>query len=249
MGDYLCHSEPNLVEFEATVVETRPGAVVLSRSALHPGGGGQVCDRASLEHRHGAAVICDVVKEGDVWWHVLDTPEEVADAVVVRIDRDHRARVAQLHTATHILNAFVFQRFDGALVTGAQIYGDGTARMDFDLPGAQSEDLRSIEHDINDVIRGGPDVRSIYMAAEAAAAIPGMIRSRSVAPPPTSDGRLRTIEILELDQQACGGTHIANTAMSPPVRIAKIDNKGRHNRRIRLALVEQPVGASEVRFV
>lgn len=249
VGDYLCHSQPNLLEFEAEVLESRSGAILLARSALHPGGGGQVSDRALLEHRHGTAVISGVAQEGDRWWHVLDVQEEVAGSVMVRIDRGHRTRVAQLHTATHILNAFVFQRFNGALVTGAQIYGDGTARMDFDLPGAQSGDLRMIHDEINGVIRGARDVRSVYVGAQIAAAIPGMIRSRSVAPPPTPDGRLRTIEIVELDQQACGGTHIANTGMSPPIRVTKIDNKGRHNRRIRIALVEEPSDNLDVCFV
>jgi misacylated tRNA(Ala) deacylase len=65
---------------------------------------------------------------------------------------------------------------------------------------------------------------------------PGLIRSRSVAPPPTPDGTIRIVEIAGLDRQACGGTHLASTGASRPVRILKIDNKGRHNRRIRIGL-------------
>jgi misacylated tRNA(Ala) deacylase len=77
-----------------------------------------------------------------------------------------------------------------------------------------------------------------------------MIRSLSVAPPPTPDGRLRTIEIIDLDQQACGGTRVANTAMSDPIAIKKIDNKGRHNRRVRIALdTTREIPPSEVSFV
>ena len=66
-----------------------------------------------------------------------------------------------------------------------------------------------------------------------AQATPGLIRSRSVAPPPTPDGKIRIVEIAGLDRQACGGTHLASTGGSAPIRILKIDNKGRHNRRIR----------------
>jgi misacylated tRNA(Ala) deacylase len=65
---------------------------------------------------------------------------------------------------------------------------------------------------------------------------PGLIRSRSVAPPPTADGKVRVIEIAGLDRQACGGTHLASTDASHPLRILKIENKGRHNRRLRIGL-------------
>jgi misacylated tRNA(Ala) deacylase len=64
----------------------------------------------------------------------------------------------------------------------------------------------------------------------------GLIRSRSVAPPPTPDGLVRIVEIAGLDRQACGGTHLASTGNSHPIRILKIENKGRHNRRVRIAL-------------
>jgi misacylated tRNA(Ala) deacylase len=154
----------------------------------------------------------------------------------VSIDGAHRLRVAQLHTVTHILNALVFRHFEGALVTGAQINADGTARMDFDLPEVENDRLRALEPELNDVIRQALDVRAIYVPLKEARATPGLIRSASVAPPPTPDGRLRIIEINGLDRQACGGTHLTNTAESPPVRIAKIENKGRRNRRVRLAL-------------
>jgi misacylated tRNA(Ala) deacylase len=250
MSDYLCHAEPNLLKFQADVVSSRPGAVLLSKSALHPGGGGQVSDRGFLEHAHGRAAIKGIIREDDGWWHDLDQGIEVDGEVHVEVDADHRARVGKLHTVTHILNALVFERFDGALVTGAQIYGDGTARMDFDLPGVSSEKLRHLEADINQVIRNAIDVRSRYVDADLAASTPGMIRSQSVAPPPTLDGRLRTIEIVALDEQACGGTHIANTAMSQPILITKVDNKGRHNRRVRIALDDSRLATpTDVRFV
>lgn len=236
MSDYLCHLEPNLLEFRAEVLASKPGAVLLSRSALHPGGGGQVPDRGMLEHAHGKVAITGITREPEAWWHDLGEQIEVDGEVHVEIDPDHRARVAKLHTVTHILNALVFERFDGALVTGAQIYGDGTARMDFDLPGVSNDELRDLEGDINRVIRNAIEVRSRYVGADVASSTPGMIRSLSVAPTPTADGRLRTIEIVALDEQACGGTHIANTGMSQPILITKIDNKGRHNRRVRIAL-------------
>lgn len=135
------------------------------------------------------------------------------------------------------MNALVFRKFEGALVTGAQINADGTARMDFDLPEVDNDLLRAIELEINDVIREGLPVRAVYVPQAAAISTPGLIRSMSVAPPPTPDGRLRIIEIGDLDRQACGGTHLTNTAESRPIRLVKIENKGRHNRRVRIALI------------
>jgi misacylated tRNA(Ala) deacylase len=144
----------------------------------------------------------------------------------------------QMHTDTHILNALVFQSFDGALVTGVQMADDGTARMDFDVPAADNDRLRALEGPLNDLIRQDIPVRYAYVPVAEAQAQHGLIRSRSVAPPPTPDGTIRIVEIVGLDRQACGGTHLASTGASPPVRILKIENKGRHNRRIRMGLAE-----------
>ena len=152
------------------------------------------------------------------------------------VDADFRQKMRQLHTDTHVLNALIFQQFDGALVTGVQMADDGTARMDFDVPGADNDRLRALEGPINDIIRQDVPLNFIYVPMHEAQAEKGLIRSRSVAPPPTPDGKIRVVEIVGLDRQACGGTHLASTGGSPPVRILKIDNKGRHNRRVRIGL-------------
>jgi misacylated tRNA(Ala) deacylase len=236
---YLCHLEPDLFDFDAEVLGSRPGQVLLSRSALHPGGGGQVGDVAVVEHRQGTVRITGVQAEGDQYWHVLDDPAlELDGSVAVHIDRERRFRVAQLHTDTHILNALVYDQFAAALVTGAQINGDGTARMDFDLPEADNEKLRELESALNAIIEEAAEVRAVYVPVAEAESTPGLIRSLSVAPPPTPDGRFRVIEIVGVDRQACGGTHLTNTGESLPIRITKVENKGRRNRRVRLTLVE-----------
>jgi misacylated tRNA(Ala) deacylase len=108
--------------------------------------------------------------------------------------------------------------------------------MDFDLPDADNDRLRALEAPINDVIRQDLPVRYVWVPMAEAAAQPGLLRSKSVTPPPGADGTVRIVEILGLDRQACGGTHLASTAQSRPLRIVKIDNKGRHNRRVRIAL-------------
>jgi len=112
--------------------------------------------------------------------------------------------------------------------------------VDFDLPAADNDRLRALEGPINDLIRQDIPVTFAYVPMHEVLAERGLIRSRSVAPPPTPDGKIRIVEITGLDRQACGGTHLASTGGSPPIRILKIDNKGRHNRRVRIGLAERP---------
>ncbi len=239
MAVYLCHEQPDLYEHDATVVDVRPGAIALSRSAFHPGGGGQVSDVGTIEWAGGAVAVTGIEVDGDVWWHLLggDGPAPSGD-VRVLVDADHRLRVASLHTTSHVLNAFVFAEFAGALVTGAQINGDGTGRMDFDLPEVDNDKVRALVDPVNDVIARGLDVRAVYVDAGETTAAAGLVRSMSVAPPPTPDGQLRIIDIDGLDRQACGGTHLTNTGQSRPIVITKVENKGRHNRRVRFAFAD-----------
>lgn len=240
MAVLWCHEAPDLLEFETEIVATRPGAIALARSAFHPGGGGQVGDRGVVEWLGGSGVVSHVQVEpgndGDHWWHVLEGAPDLEvplGTVAVRIDGTHRGRVAALHTTSHVLNAFVFEEFAGALVTGAQINADGTGRMDFDLPEVDNDRLRALTAPVNDVIARGLEVRAVFVDAAEAARVDGLVRSLSVAPPPSPDGRLRVIEIGDLDRQACGGTHLTNTGQSPFIEITKIENKGRRNRRVR----------------
>jgi misacylated tRNA(Ala) deacylase len=234
---YLCHEQPDLHEHGAVVVDAAPGRVALDRSAFHPGGGGQVCDAGTLEHVGGTATVTAIEVVDDVAWHVLDDPALVlAGDVVVRIDAEHRSRVAQLHTDSHVLNAIVYERWPGTLVTGAQINADGTGRMDFDLSAVDNDALRALAADVNAIIRRGPAVRAVYVDADDGATVAGLVRSLSVAPPPTPDGRLRIIEIDGVDRQACGGTHLSNMAQSAPFAITKVESKGARNRRVRFRL-------------
>ena len=236
MSRYFCHEHPDVLVVETRVVEARPGAVLLAESPFHPGGGGQLADRGVVRWSGGEIRLTGIEAVAGQYWHLLADPVEITGTVEAAVDPDFRSMMAQLHTDTHVLNALVFQRFQGALVTGAQLNEDGTARMDFDLPDADNDRLRALEPEINDVIRQNLPLRYAYVPEADALAERGLIRNRSVAPPPASDGTVRVVEIVGLDRQACGGTHLASTGASRPVRILKIDNKGRHNRRIRIGL-------------
>ena len=236
MSRYFCHDHPETLTLETRVLDARPGAVVLEQSPFHPGGGGQLTDRGVLRWSGGEARVTAIEADGAWLWHVLEQPVEIAGAVQAVVDPDFRAMMTQLHTDTHILNALVFQKFAGALVTGAQLNADATARMDFDLPDADNDRLRALEPEINDVIRQDLALRYEWLAADKLTAEAGLIRCRSVAPPPASDGTVRIVEIAGLDRQACGGTHLRSTGQSRPITILKIDNKGRHNRRVKIGL-------------
>ena len=240
MARYYCHEHPETLTLASDVLDARPGRVLLKQSPFYPGGGGQPCDQGVLRWSGGAVAVAGFESSGGLTWHVLAEPVEIAGTVELAVDPAFRQLMRELHTDTHVLNALIFQAFDGALVTGVQMSGDGSARMDFDLPAADNDRLRALEAPINAMIAENRAVATVYVPMDEAEATPGLIRSKSVAPPPTEDGRIRIVEIAGLDRQACGGTHLTATGGSRPLRILKIDNKGRHNRRIRIGLVGTP---------
>jgi misacylated tRNA(Ala) deacylase len=239
MSRYFCHDHPDVLSLETTIIDARPGAVVLAQSPYHPGGGGQLPDRGRLAWTHGESRITGFEIVDGVVWHLLADPVELSGEAMAWVDQEFRAAQTELHTDAHLLNALVYQQFNGALLTGAQLGDDGTARCDFDLPDVDGARLRALEGALNDAIRQDLPVRYAWVPREEAEAQPGLLRSRSVAPPPSPDGLLRIVEIVGLDRQACGGTHLASTGQSRPVRILKIDNKGRHNRRVKYGLVDR----------
>ncbi|HYW25415.1 MAG TPA: alanyl-tRNA editing protein [Terriglobales bacterium] len=230
------HQHPDTLVLETDLLDARPGRVLLGRSPFYPGGGGQLADRGVLRWETGEAAVVGLELSDAGLWHLLAGEAELAGRVQAAVDGRFRQLMRELHTGTHVLNALIFRHFDGALVTGVQMQDDGTARMDFDLPDADNDRLRALEPELNDVIRQDMRVGDGYVTQAEARGEHGLIRSRSVAPPPTPDGMVRIVEIAGLDRQACGGTHLASTGRSHPLRVLKVENKGRHNRRVRIAL-------------
>ncbi len=231
---YLEH--PNVLELETAVLDARPGAVLLERSPFFPGGGGQLADRATLMWSGGNVPINRASADERGVWHHFEGDAELHGTVQVHVDRVFRNLMCELHTLAHVLNALVYTRFGGALLTGAQLNADGTFRVDFDLPGADNDKLRAIEGPLNEVIGKDLPVHASFMPYENARNIAGMFRSKAVAPPPDESGLVRIVEIIGLDQQACGGTHLSSTGQARPARVVKIDNKGRQNRRIKVSV-------------
>lgn len=236
MSRAFYHTDPETLTLVTEVLDASPGRVLLARSPFFPGGGGQLADRGRLHWSGGEIDVAGFERAGDRIWMLLKEPVEISGQVEARVEPEFRQMMRELHTSSHVLNALVFQAFNGALVTGVQLNDDGTGRMDFDLPEAENERLKALEAPINEAIRADHAVSDSYVPLEQATQEHGLIRTRSVMPPPTADGTVRVVEIAGLDRQVCGGTHLASTGRSRPLRILKIENKGRHNRRIKFGL-------------
>jgi misacylated tRNA(Ala) deacylase len=219
----------------ARVVAVDERGIRLDRTVFYPTGGGQPGDTGILRLADGATVaIADTLK-GDGADEVIHVPAPgvaspaIGAEITAEIDWERRHRLMRMHTCLHLLCAVV----PGA-VTGGSV-GDGRGRLDFDVPGA-SLDKEAIAAGINRLIAEGHAAAARWIGDDELAARPELVRTMSVKPP-TGAGRVRLLEIAGVDLQPCGGTHVRNTAEIGPVEITKIENKGRQNRRINLAIV------------
>ena len=225
----------------ARVVAADQRGIRLDRTVFYPTGGGQPGDTGALRLASGEAIrIVDTVK-GEAPDEVIHVPEPGSalpargEEVTAEIDWDRRYRLMRMHSCLHLLCAAV----PGA-VTGGQV-SDGRGRLDFDVPGA-SLDKEAIAARLNQLIAAGHPVVPRWISDEELAGRPELVRTMSVKPP-VGAGRVRVMEIggaegTAIDLQPCGGTHIRNTAEIGPVTVAKIENKGRQNRRIIVAFAE-----------
>ena len=231
--ELLFRDDAYLQRCTARIVAADEQGIRLDRTVFYPMGGGQPGDRGMLRLEDGRAVAIADTRKGEAPDDVLHIPAaasallSVGEAVEAEIDWDYRYRLMRLHTCLHLLCSVV----PGA-VTGGQI-SDGKARLDFDVPGA-ALDKERIEAALNERIRAGHEVRTRWITDDELAATPELVRTMSVKPP-TGQGRVRLLDIIGIDLQPCGGTHIRNTAEIGAITLTKIENKGRQNRRINLA--------------
>lgn len=237
MSRHFYHLNPDVLTLETQIVDAEPGRALLADALFFAGGGGQLADRGVIRWNGGEVPVEGFEMRDGRAWVVLPDQIELSGNVEAAVDGTFRQMMRELHTDAHLLNALVYQNFNGALVTGVQLNEDGTGRMDFDLPEAENDRLRALDGPVNDAIRQDVAVTDSYIGIDDLAQQPGLIRTRSAAPPPTPDGTVRIVDIAGIDRQACGGTHLGSTGQSRPLRILKIENKGRHNRRIKFGLV------------
>ncbi|HZT89797.1 MAG TPA: alanyl-tRNA editing protein [Stellaceae bacterium] len=236
MTDLVFRDDGYARSCEARIVAIDERGIRLDRTVFYPTGGGQPGDTGVLRLAAGDPIpIADTIK-GELANEVIHVPApgarlpEPGEAVTAEIDWARRHRLMRMHTCLHLLCAAV----PGA-VTGGQV-SDGRGRLDFDVPGS-SLDRDAIAARLNELIAAGHPVTPRWITDDELAARPELVRTMSVKPP-TGQGRVRLMEIAGIDLQPCGGTHVRNTAEIGPVTIAKIENKGRQNRRIIVAFAE-----------
>ena len=222
-------------ELAATVTAADPAGVVLDRTIFFPGGGGQPADRGVLVWDGNEHPVLDMLKRGEDAVHRTAPPwPEPGTAVRGRLDWEHRHALMRTHTALHILCGVIWRDF-GAQVTGSNMK-PLSARMDFELEGMPADLARTIEERVAVEIAADREIRVSFMPRAEAFAIPDLIRTK-VNLIPESIAVLRIIDIVGLDCQADGGTHVRSTREVGGVRIVKHESKGRINKRLYLEVV------------
>ncbi|WGH78437.1 alanyl-tRNA editing protein [Jannaschia ovalis] len=237
MTEALFRTDPYLKTAEAVVTAVTPeGGVVCDRTIFYAKGGGQPGDSGVIRWAGGRAEIAGAVKgEGDA---IVLVPAEAAPLPPVgatletRLDWDRRHRFMRMHTALHLLSVVV-----PLPVTGGQI-GAEKSRLDFDMPEIV-HDREYIQARLNSLIAADHPVTESWITEAELDANPGLVKTLSVQPP-RGAGRIRLVRIgadeTPVDLQPCGGTHVRSTAEIGAVRVGKIENKGKSNRRISLVL-------------
>lgn len=234
MTDLLYQTDSYIQEFDAliTAVDADNRAVLLDRSAFYPGGGGQPADSGALTAGGIAYPVTRAKKGPEGVWHWLggESPLPiVGSAVHGQIDWERRYKLMRTHSALHILCGVVFRDY-GAQVTGGDME-PLKGRMDFEFENLSKDLVAVIEEAVNREVQAARDVRVRIMPREEAFAIPDLIRTKiNLLPPEIQE--IRTVELVGLDLQADGGTHIANTREVGRVRVVDYKSKGKINKRI-----------------
>ena len=234
MTELLYQTDSYLQEFEAKIINviSDQRAVVLDRSAFYPGGGGQPCDFGSLEVAGIVYPVEKVKKQGDDVHHFLGGTEPLPSAGAASrgtLDWARRYKLMRTHSALHVLCGTVFRDY-GALVTGGDME-PLKGRMDFEFETMRGDLVREIEASVNKEAALGREIRVRILPREEAFQIPDLIRTK-INLLPEGIMQVRTVEIVGLDLQADGGTHVRNTNEIGAIRVTDYKSKGAINKRI-----------------
>lgn len=234
MTELLYQTDAYIQEFDASVIAVLPEehAVVLDRTAFYPGGGGQPCDYGSLLVAGVPYSVTKVKKKVDDVLHFLAGNEPlpaVASASHGTLDWARRYSLMRTHTALHVLCGTVFRNY-GALVTGGEME-PLKGRMDFEFASMRGDLVREIEAAANYEVAQARDIRVRILPREEAFKIPDLIRTK-INLLPEGIMQVRTVEIVGLDLQADGGTHVQNTNEVGHIRVVDYKSKGAINKRL-----------------
>jgi len=234
MTELLYQTDAYLQEFDASIASTieESRAVVLDKTAFYPGGGGQPCDFGNLLVNGVNFPVNKVKKQGDDILHFLggDAPLPVPGSTSHgTLDWARRYKLMRTHTALHVLCGTVFRDY-GALVTGGDME-PLKGRMDFEFETMKGELVREIEAVVNKEAAQARDVQVKILPREEAFQIPDLIRTK-INLLPEGIQQVRTVEIVGLDLQADGGTHVRNTSEVGTIRVTDYKSKGAINKRL-----------------
>ena len=238
--ELIFRDDPYQASCQATVVSADETGICLDRTVFYPMGGGQPGDRGVLRLADGSEIQIADTRKGEGHDDVVHIPAEGSalpapgTAVEAEIDWPRRHRLMRMHTAMHLLCAVVTGD-----VTGGQV-GEAKSRLDFNLPNTQL-DKEAITAELNRLIQEDHPVQPRWITDGELAESPELVRTMSVKPP-SGAGKVRLLDIEGVDLQPCGGTHVRRTGEIDPVAVTKIENKGRQNRRINIALMEASDG-------
>ena len=234
MTEILCYTEQYLKEFDATVIDSADRGVVLDRTAFYPGGGGQPADKGLLLSDLGLHQVKKISrKDGDLVHQIDGDIPDNGTKVHGVLDWERRYQLMRTHTALHILCGVVWRDY-GAQVTGSNMT-PLEARMDFELESMSADFAERIEQTINEEVEADRPVKIDSLPRGEALEILDLIRTK-INLLPKSIEYVRTVDIVGLDLQADGGTHVATTSEVGSIRVVRHESKGRINKRLRIAL-------------
>jgi misacylated tRNA(Ala) deacylase len=228
-------TDQTLRDWDATVLASDAEGIVLDRSAFYPGGGGQPPDEGVLIWGGVRTRIVGVRKGDDVVLipHDEDPLPPAGTAVRGALDDERRTWLMRTHSGLHLLSGVVFRDHD-ALVTGGNME-PGTARMDFNLPEVPADFKASIEQACNAEVAKDRRIDVKVLPRAEAFAIPDIIRTATNLVPAELE-EVRIVDIVGLDTQADGGTHVESTRWIGKIEVLKVENKGKGFRRLRIAI-------------
>ena len=234
MTELLYYADATQRQFEAAVLAVSADGVELDRTAFYPGGGGQPCDHGQLRRAGEVWPVTAVHKaEGRIWHRVSGEPPAVGAVVHGALDWERRYALMRTHTAMHILCGVVWRDY-GASVTGGNME-PWQGRMDFEFERMQQDLVQEIEARINLEVDAARPVRTRSLPRAEAFDIPDLIRTK-INLLPAGIQEVRVVEIVGLDLQADGGTHVENTGQVGRIRIVDYKSKGAINKRLVAAL-------------
>ena len=234
MSELLYLRDPYIQRFEAIIVDHGDGGIILDKTAFYPGGGGQPFDRGQLTAGDDLWPVTKVKRIGREIGHDVDGElPAVGTQVVGHLDWQRRYNLMRIHTALHILCGVIWRDYKSSVTGGNMEPLKG--RMDFEFETMHQELVSEIEEAINREVTAERDIIVRTLPREEAFEIPDLIRTK-INLLPKGIKEVRTVEIVGLDLQADGGTHVANTREVGNIRVVDYKSKGKINKRIYIEL-------------